>query len=66
MQADHAVYVPDNSRPGGGRMDFTGHAKMTVRAPEALAEPSVTTADHITSCWARGPNTRRSRAKTAT
>ena len=26
--ADHAVYVPDYSRPGGGRIDFTGHVKV--------------------------------------
>ena len=26
--ADHAVYVPENSRPGGGRIDFTGHVKV--------------------------------------
>ena len=54
MQADHAVYVPDSSRPGGGRLDFTGHAKMTVRAPDALAGPSVTTAEHITVLLGQG------------
>ena len=54
MQADHAVYVPDSSRPDGGGIDFTGHAKMTVRAPDALAGPSVTTAEHITVLLGQG------------
>ena len=26
--ADHAVYVPDYARPGGGRIDFTGHVRV--------------------------------------
>lgn len=26
--ADHAVYVPDYSRPAGGRINFTGHVKV--------------------------------------
>ena len=54
MQADHAVYVPDSSRPNGGRLDFTGHARMTVRAPDALAGPSVTVAEHITVLLGQG------------
>lgn len=40
--ADHAVYVPDKSRPNGGRMDFTGHVKV-ISNSGFLAEPSVST-----------------------
>ncbi len=28
ISADHAVYVPDYSRPDGGRIDFTGHVTV--------------------------------------
>ncbi len=40
--ADHAVFVPDKSRPNGGRMDFTGHVKV-ISNSGFLAEPSVST-----------------------
>lgn len=30
--ADHAVYVPDYTRPGGGRIDFTGHVMVLSRS----------------------------------
>lgn len=43
VYADHAVYAPDNSRPGGGTLDLTGHPKIIVRAPDILQEPSTTT-----------------------
>jgi hypothetical protein len=46
MSADKAVYVPEPDRPGGGRVDFTGHVKVVIIAPLSLAEPSETTTDH--------------------
>lgn len=51
--ADHAVYAPDNSRPGGGRMDFTGHVKVITNSG-FLAEPSVTNTDHATILMGQG------------
>ena len=45
--ADHAVYAPDKSRLGGGKMDFTGHVKVIANSG-FLAEPSVTVTDHAT------------------
>ena len=30
--ADHAVYVPEYGRPGGGRIDFTGHVTVVSRS----------------------------------
>lgn len=47
ITADHAVYTPDNSRPGGGAMKFTGHVKIVTKSG-FLAEPSVSTTDHAT------------------
>ncbi len=46
FQADHAVYVPDQTRPGGGRIDLTGHVRVAVNAPIALDGPLVTVTDH--------------------
>ena len=40
--ADKAVYVPEAARPGGGRIDFTGHVKVIWQSA-FLAEPSVST-----------------------
>lgn len=51
--ADHAVYTPDASRPGGGRMDFTGHVKV-ISNSGFLAEPSVSTTDHATILMGQG------------
>ncbi len=47
ITADHAVYLPDNSRPGGGSMTFTGHVKIVTKSG-FLAEPSVSTTDRAT------------------
>ncbi len=47
ITADHAVYTPDPSRPGGGAMNFTGHVKIVTKSG-FLAEPSVSTTDHAT------------------
>ena len=38
--ADHAVYLPDPSRPGYGQMDFTGHVIVNSRSG-FLVGPSV-------------------------
>ena len=51
--ADHAVYVPDKSRPNGVAMNFTGHVKV-VTTSGFLAEPSVTTTDHATLLLGQG------------
>lgn len=51
--ADHAVYVPDKSRPNGVTMNFTGHVKV-VTTSGFLAEPSVTTTDHATLLLGQG------------
>ena len=32
ISADHALYTPDTSRPGGGKMDFTGHVKVIANS----------------------------------
>ena len=47
ITADHAVYLPDNSRRGGGSMTFTGHVKIVTKSG-FLAEPSVSTTDRAT------------------
>jgi lipopolysaccharide export system protein LptA len=47
MVADQAVYVPDDSRPGGGTIDLTGHPVLTVTMPDALAAPAPIVAEHI-------------------
>jgi len=51
--ADQAVYVPEPSRPGGVRIDFTGHVKVVTNSG-FLAEPSVTTTDHATILLGQG------------
>ena len=48
VRGDHAVYTPDTSRPSGGRIDFTGHVKLTLVAPEALDGPFLMDSDHFT------------------
>ncbi len=45
--ADHAVYLPDTSRPGYGQMDFTGHVTVNSRSG-FLVGPSVATMDKAT------------------
>lgn len=47
ITADHALYLPDNSRPGGGSMTFTGHVNIVTKSG-FLAEPSVSTTDRAT------------------
>ena len=47
IHADHAVYLPDSSRPGGGSMTFTGHVNIVTRSG-FLAGPSVSTTDQAT------------------
>lgn len=54
FQADHAVYVPDNARPGGGRIDLTGHVRVAVNAPVALDGPLVTVTDHAVVLLGQG------------
>ena len=54
FQADHAVYVPDNARPGGGRIDLTGHVHVAVNAPIALDGPLVTVTDHAVVLLGQG------------
>jgi len=54
FQADHAVYVPDNARPGGGRIDLTGHVRLAVNAPIALDGPLVTVTDHAVVLLGQG------------
>ncbi len=54
FQADHAVYVPDNARPGGGRIDLTGYVRLAVNAPIALDGPLVTVTDHAVVLLGQG------------
>jgi hypothetical protein len=56
MVADQAVYVPDNSRPGGGSIDLTGHPVLTVHMPDSLAVPAPIVADHIVVLLGDGPD----------
>ena len=51
--ADHAVYVPDKSRPNGITMSFTGHVKV-ITTSGFLAGPSETTTDHATLLLGQG------------
>lgn len=51
--ADHALYTPDTSRPGGGEMDFTGHVKVITHSG-FLAEPSETTTDKAVILMGQG------------
>ena len=44
--ADHAVYVPDSSRPKGGAIDFTGNVTLFITAQAVLAERSETHLKH--------------------
>lgn len=47
IHSDRAVYQPDNSRPSGGSLKFTGHVKVVTKSG-FLAEPSVSTTDTAT------------------
>ena len=47
ITADHAMYLPDNSRPGGGAMTFTGRVRIVTKSG-FLAEPSISTTDRAT------------------
>jgi len=51
--ADQAVYLPEPSRPGGVRIDFTGHVKVVTNSG-FLAEPSVAITDHATILLGQG------------
>lgn len=56
IDSDRAVYQPDKSRPGGGKMTFTGHVKVITKSG-FLAEPSVTTFDEgVTFLLGAGPD----------
>lgn len=48
VHGDHAVYRPEADRPGGGRMDFTGHVTVTVSDPKALDGPAVAVTEPLT------------------
>jgi hypothetical protein len=48
IHADKAVYTPEPGRSGVSRIEFTGHVKIVFSSSVALAEPSVTTTDHVT------------------
>ena len=54
--ADHAVYKPDPSKPSGGTVDFTGNVTMSIAAPDALAEPSITHLKHAIVTLGSGPD----------
>lgn len=56
FQADRAVYVPDSSRAGGGRVDLTGHVQIAVSAPVALDGPLLTRTDHAVVLLGPGPS----------
>ena len=44
IYSDKAVYLPEPSRPSGGRMTFTGHVKIITKSG-FFAAPSVSTFD---------------------
>jgi len=44
VKSDHAVYTPDDTRPNGGKMVFTGRVTVITNSG-SLAEPSVSTFD---------------------
>lgn len=48
VHGDHAVYRPEDDRPGGGRVDFTGHVTMTILDPKALHGPAVAVTEPLT------------------
>lgn len=45
--SDKALYLPDKSRPSGGRLTFTGHVKIITKSG-FLAAPSTSTFDAAT------------------
>ena len=47
IYSDRAVYLPDNTRPSGGTMKFTGHVKVITKSG-FFAEPSVSTFESAT------------------
>lgn len=51
--ADHAAYVPENLRPGGVRVNFTGHVQVTTTAG-FLSGPSITTTDQAIILLGKG------------
>jgi len=51
--ADHAAYVPEYSRPGGVRVNFTGHVQVTTTAG-FLSVPSITTTDQAVILLGQG------------
>ncbi|MGI4791406.1 MAG: hypothetical protein ACRYFS_21470 [Janthinobacterium lividum] len=40
--SDQAVYLPVRTRPGGGKINFTGHVKI-ITTSSSLTEPSIST-----------------------
>jgi hypothetical protein len=55
VQGDHAVYTPEPGRRNGGRIDFTGHVRLTMIAPDALDGPFQMNSDHFTVTLGAGP-----------
>jgi len=47
IKSDHAVYMPDDARPNGAKMVFTGHVTV-ITTSGLLAEPSISTFDTTT------------------
>lgn len=47
ISSDRAVYQPDNSRPSGATLTFTGHVQVITKSG-FLAEPSVSNTDTAT------------------
>lgn len=48
INADRAVYKPDDTRTQGGNIVFTGHVSMKVKYPKSLAEPAIMTVTSAT------------------
>ncbi len=55
VDSDRAVYLPDNTRPSGGSMKFTGHVKWITKSG-FLAEPSLSTFETFTVLLGAGPD----------
>ncbi len=56
VRADHAVYVPDPTRPGGGKVDFTGHVVIALLDAGALDGPALMQVDHAVALLGQGPS----------
>ena len=55
IDGDQAVYVPDASRKGGGRIDFTGNVAVTLQSPKDLSGPGIMKTDKATVLVGAGP-----------